>query len=254
MSPPTAASATRAAGDRPVRGQLERGARGGDGPVADAPVQLLVGAAGARRDARRGSRPASPPGRPRSRTGPRWNSPMPITRSPRRAPDDELRVHRRAHGGQVLGRIGLAERAADRAAVADHGVGDHALGVGEDREQLVQERRFEEIAMTGHRPDPDLAVVRAHIPQLPRQRIDVYHVLRGGEPELHHREQAVPTGQQPGVRTELLQQRESVFDARRALITKRCWDLQDSSLRGLLRMAACRCYGRRCQTDLSDRL
>ena len=99
--------------------------------------------------------------------------------------------------------------------------------------------------MTGHRPDPDLAVVRAHIPQLPRQRIDVYHVLRGGEPELHHREQAVPTGQQPGVRTELSQQRQSVFNARRALITKRCWDLQDSSLRGLLRMAACRCYGRR---------
>ena len=51
-----------------------------------------------------------------------------------RAADDHPRADRRADGGQVLGRVGLAERAADRAAVADDRVGDHALGVGEDRQ------------------------------------------------------------------------------------------------------------------------
>ncbi len=54
--------------------------------------------------------------------------------------DDHPRCDRRAHRGEVLGRVGLAEGAADRAAVADDRVGDHALGVGEDGEPLFQER------------------------------------------------------------------------------------------------------------------
>ena len=46
----------------------------------------------------------------------------------------------RLDGAEVLGRVGLAQRAADRAAVAHDGVGDDAFGVAEDgahRRQIV---------------------------------------------------------------------------------------------------------------------
>jgi hypothetical protein len=39
----------------------------------------------------------------------------------------------------------------------------------------------------------------------------------------------VPAGEQPGVRAVLGEQRQRLLDACRALVAKRCWDLQDSS-------------------------
>ena len=108
---------------------------------------------------------------------------------------------RRAHRGQVLGRVGLAERAADRPAVAHHRVGDHALGVGEDR--VREQRRLEQVPVTGHRADPQLCAVEGDVAQLVRERIDVDQVLRLSEPQLHHRQQAVPAREQPGLRSEL---------------------------------------------------
>src|SRR5665648_585232 len=48
--------------------------------------------------------------------------------------DDTAGVEGRAYRRKVLGGIGLTQRAADRAAVADHGVGDHPFGVAENRE------------------------------------------------------------------------------------------------------------------------
>ena len=69
--------------------------------------------------------------------GPRWNSSMSTTRSPVRLRMTSCAPTAAQTARQVLGRVGLAERAADRAAVADHGVGDHALGVGEDRQPAL---------------------------------------------------------------------------------------------------------------------
>jgi hypothetical protein len=40
----------------------------------------------------------------------------------------------------------------------------------------------------------------------------------------------VPAREQARLGTELLEQRKRVLDARRALITERCWDLQDALL------------------------
>ena len=57
--------------------------------------------------------------------GPTWKSSIPTTRSPLGAADHDLRLGRGADGRQVLGGVGLAERAADRAAVAHDRVGDH---------------------------------------------------------------------------------------------------------------------------------
>ena len=63
--------------------------------------------------------------------GPRWNSSIADHALAVGAADHDLALDRRADRPQVLGRVGLAQRAADRAAVADDRVGDHLLGVGE---------------------------------------------------------------------------------------------------------------------------
>ena len=66
---------------------------------------------------------------------------------------------RRADGREVLRRVGLAERAADGAAIPDHRVGDHGLGVAEQREVLGEEVGPQQVDVPGQRADPDLAVL-----------------------------------------------------------------------------------------------
>jgi len=57
-----------------------------------------------------------------------------------RAADHHRRVHRSEGGRQVFGRIGLAERAADRSPVAHDRVGDHPFGVHEDGKVFRDQR------------------------------------------------------------------------------------------------------------------
>jgi hypothetical protein len=53
--------------------------------------------------------------------GPMWKSSIETRRSPVLAADDDERLRGAADRGEVLGRVGLAQRAADRAAVAHDG-------------------------------------------------------------------------------------------------------------------------------------
>jgi hypothetical protein len=71
-----------------------------------------------------------------------------------------------------------------------------------------------------------MVLALADIAEVVRQRIDVDHVQRRRQAELHHRQQAVAARQQTGLGAKLLEQRERVFDARRALVSERCGDLQ----------------------------
>ena len=60
------------------------------------------------------------------------------------------------------------------------------------------------------------------------ETVDVDQVLRGREAELHHRQQRMAAGQDPGIdpaRAQLRQQRQRMLDARRALVLERCRDL-----------------------------
>jgi hypothetical protein len=57
------------------------------------------------------------------------------------------------------------------------------------------------------------------------QVIDVDQVLEMGQPQLHHRQQAVAAGHQPGGRTEPGQQPDGVVHTGRAFIVKRGRDL-----------------------------
>ena len=100
---------------------------------------------------------------------------------------------------QVLGRVGLAQRAADGAAVAHDRVGDHPLGVDEDREVLGRRAATSSsVGVAGHRADAQLVAVDADVGQL-GEVVDVDEHLGPGQAELHHRQQAVAAGDQPGL-------------------------------------------------------
>ena len=76
-----------------------------------------------------GARRAARAARPRSRTGRGGTRPWPRMRSPAGPRITASAREDVADGGEVLGRVRLAERAADGAAVAHDGVGDDPLGV-----------------------------------------------------------------------------------------------------------------------------
>ena len=79
--------------------------------------------------------------------------------------------------------------------------------------------------MAGHRADDEIVTVDGDRTQLADQIVDVDQVLRSGEAELHHREQAVPAGDHARVRAELLEERDRMVDAGRAFVRERCWNL-----------------------------
>ena len=137
-----------------------------------------------------------------------------------RAGDHDARLQRRADGGEVLGGVGLRQRAADRAAVADRGIGDHLLGVDEDREVPGEQLGLEQLAVAGHRPDPDLPVRLPDVGELV-EVVDVDQALGVGEPQLHHRQQAVPAGQDAGLGPVALEQLDRVLHAGRPLVLDR---------------------------------
>ena len=133
------------------------------------------------------------------------------------AADDDLRLGGRADGREVLGGVGLAERPADRAAVAHDRVGDHVLGVAEERKVLGQQLGLEQIDVPRQRADPDLAALLADVGEL-RQTVDVDQVLGVGQPQLHHRQQAVAARDDARLGAEPLQRRDRALDARRTLV------------------------------------
>ena len=57
------------------------------------------------------------------------------------------------------------------------------------------------------------------------QVVDVDEVLEVGQPQLHHRDQAVPAGDEPGLLAEPVEQPDGVLDTRGALVVERCGDL-----------------------------
>src|SRR5215469_2947959 len=141
--------------------------------------------------------------RPARRTWPTWRG---------RPVDDHAGLQRRERRRQILGRVRLAERAADRPPVAHDRVGDHLLRVVQDRAVLARRSRGKQLRMPGQRPDPQLATVHLDIGQL-AEPVDVDQRLRLREPQLHHRDQAVPPGQDPRLRAVPGQQPERVLDA-----------------------------------------
>jgi len=120
---------------------------------------------------------------------------------------------------RFLGRVGLAQRAADRAAVADDRIGDHLLGVAEQGEVRGQQLGREQLDVPGECADPDLVALLAYEVQL-REVVDVDQVLGAGQPQLHHRQQAVPAGDDSRVGAEPPKGCNGALDAGRSLVLK----------------------------------
>ena len=158
------------------------------------------------------------------------------------AADDHLRLGGRADGREVLGGVGLAQRAADRAAVAHHRVGDHGLGVAEEREVPREQLGLQQVDVAGQRADPDLAVRLADVGEL-GEVVDVDQVLGAGQPQLHHRQQAVAAGDDPRLGAEPLERRDRAVHAGGSLVLEWRGGLQRCSSSDQERLAGSRLRG-----------
>ena len=98
--------------------------------------------------------------------GPTWKSSIATTRSPSAPRITTFALTAVQTAREVLGRVGLAERAADRAAVAHDRVGDHLLGVAEEREVLGEQLGLQQVDVARQRADPDLVALLADVREL----------------------------------------------------------------------------------------
>ena len=94
---------------------------------------------------------------------------------------------------------------------------------------LTDDGRGEQVGMANHRPDTQLVSFDPDALQI-CQVVDIHENLRRSEPELHQRQQAVPSGDQPRVLTMPFEQRDRLIDARRALVLERSWYLHRLAL------------------------
>ena len=79
---------------------------------------------------------------------------------------------------------------------------------------LGEDRRVEDVAVPRHRADDDLVALDAYAHEL-RDVVDVDQRVRAREAQLHHRQQAVPAGDDARLLTMLGELRERVGDGRR---------------------------------------
>jgi hypothetical protein len=101
---------------------------------------------------------------------------------------------------EVLGRVGLAEGAAHRAAVADDRVGEHCFGLAEDvREVPGEQVRLQHVDVPGKSADADLVALFADVVELRLERVDIDDVAGVREAQLHHGDEAVPARQNSSV-------------------------------------------------------
>ena len=91
--------------------------------------------------------------------------------------------------------------------------------IGKSGGQLVG---LQQLAVPGQRADPDPVRLDGDVAQLGVQVVDVDQVLHVGQPQLHHRQQAVPAGDQPGRAAQPVQQPDRLIDAAGSLVLERC--------------------------------
>ncbi len=92
----------------------------------------------------------------------------------------------------------MGDRAAECAAVTHLRVADVAGGMGQQRDVLAKEIRCLDVHVAGHGADRDLVAFVTDVRQV-GEPADVDQHARLGESQLHHRQQAVATGDELGL-------------------------------------------------------
>src|SRR5215471_13277336 len=109
-----------------------------------------------------------------------------------------LGIQGEQHRGQIRGRVAVRDAAADRAPGAHLLVGEHGEGVGHRAEAGGDARVVLQGAVGGQGPDRRRSLVAGDAAEF-CQAADVDERLRGGQPQLHQRQQGLAAGQQLGL-------------------------------------------------------
>ncbi len=151
----------------------------------------------------------------------------------------------RQQRGRIIGRrIGMRDAAADGAHVAHLHIADVRCRLGQQRAAGTNERRAFHLIMRGGGADPQHAAFLANEVQI-RDPAKVHQLLRRGQAQLHHRDQAHAAGQQLGVF--LRQQPECVLETGRSRVLEilrdharpPCW-IRFQIFSGVIGMSICR--------------
>jgi hypothetical protein len=107
----------------------------------------------------------------------------------------------------------VAERAAERAAVADLPVADERDGPGEERDPLADHGRRLQCSVPGQRADPHHAVAGREAIE-PGNPVDVDHRRWAQQPHAQEGHQALPAGEQSRVAIEAREGGEGLLGCR----------------------------------------
>src|SRR5215208_2552414 len=132
----------------------------------------------------------------------------------------DLAAYSRERRRQVLPWVSVSQRATHRAHVSDQRVSDQGLRLAQQRVTLLYEFRLEDVPVPGQRPYLQHPVLVPDVAELVVQIVDVYEHLRHGKPEPHHRDQAVPPGQELRLRSVPLQEAYGLVHGARYLVLK----------------------------------
>ena len=123
-----------------------------------------------------------------------WKSFAARTRSPRlpRSTTSPCSVAKRQRNFRA--RIGVGDRAAHRALVAGLEMADEGQGGGEQRKLFLQVRPGQQLVLCHRGADLDCVAEIADVPQFGDPR-DVDQHRRVGQPQVHHRHQRLPAGE-----------------------------------------------------------
>ncbi len=128
------------------------------------------------------------------------------------------RAAERQQAGRQFGRgIGERDRAAERAAVADRGVGDMRQGQCEQRRMGGDKRRGEGLGMAHQRADAQPFPVKLDAVEA-GNAVDVHQHARAREPHIEQRDKALPARDDAGLAGTGAEQRKRLRDRSRSRI------------------------------------
>ena len=133
----------------------------------------------------------------------------------------DARVESERDGRVLGGRVGVGDRSAERAAVADLEMADERCGLGEQRHRGGDFGVRLDLGVGGRGPDPAHVGVPFDAAQLGDAR-DVDQVREHGEAQREHRHEALAAGEHLRVVAEVGEERHGIGRRGRGVVLERC--------------------------------